>query len=213
MMKRWQTGLALLAGLLTGCYSGVGRLADRAVQGDVEAQYEYGRLLLLGRKVKKDPAAAVAWFRVAAEQEEDRALAALGVCYQAGLGAGKNEKLAQMYLEQAARLGNSNACCTLFVLDWNRGRKRQAVKRLEQLARSDVPEAQLSLGLFYLTGAYIPRNIDKAVDQFRYAAMAGSPAAALMMAKCYTEGIGVPRQPAVAQGWLQLAAEYAGLGE
>jgi len=60
--------------------------------GDPAAQYEIGRMLDSGRGAGVDTAAAVTWFRAAAEQGHARAQHALGTYYEEG------KELAQDYV-------------------------------------------------------------------------------------------------------------------
>ena len=59
-------------------YVTVKTLAD---QGDVNAQYELGRMFENGQSVAKNDQLAVAWYRKAAEQGHAEAQASLGVLY------------------------------------------------------------------------------------------------------------------------------------
>lgn len=62
------------------------RLAAAAQYGVIEAQLRYAQLLLDGRGVARDPTAAFAWFRIAAEAGSVEATNMLGRCHELGWG-------------------------------------------------------------------------------------------------------------------------------
>ncbi len=70
--------------------SNLRELRNRAVQGDVAAQYALGMLYATGEGVKQNYVQALAWFRQAAEQGDVRAQAKMAAWYAAGRGAPKD---------------------------------------------------------------------------------------------------------------------------
>ena len=65
-------------------------LRQSAELGYVWAQLFYGRFLCKGIGTALDPAAAIGWFRKAADQDCSEAFYELGVCYENGEGVEKN---------------------------------------------------------------------------------------------------------------------------
>lgn len=202
-MKRvspWLLCALMLA--LAGC-SGNVALARRAAEGDPVAQYEYGRRLLTGQKgVRQDAARAAAWLHAAAEEGYAPAQAALGLCYERGLGTQASEQEALRWYTAAAEQGNGNACMALLQREMKRNRPAAALRWLRALAETDNPAAQLLLGKLYLSGRMGETQRGEGVRYIRYAAMAGSAEACVLMASCYENGLGVPRSEALAKGWL-----------
>src|SRR5882672_6294644 len=81
-----------------------------ADKGDAKAQYELGRAFFSGTHgVAKDDAEAVKWFRKAAEQNDARAQAALGVRYAKGQGVAKNKAEAVKWYRKAAEQNVADA--------------------------------------------------------------------------------------------------------
>src|SRR5467141_3205298 len=81
-----------------------------ADKGDAKAQYELGRAFFSGTLgVAKDEAEAVKWFRKAAEQNDARAQAALGVRYAKGQGVAKNKAEAVKWYRKAAEQNVADA--------------------------------------------------------------------------------------------------------
>ena len=67
-------------------------LLDQAELGDLSAQYDLAMKYADGDGVDRDMAQAAHWFAQAAEQDDMRAVEALGRCYQLGEGVEKDEK-------------------------------------------------------------------------------------------------------------------------
>lgn len=205
-MRAWLTVLLALL-LCTGCYNN-GELATLAQSGHPGAQYEYGRRLLTGSKgLPKSPEVAVMWFAAAAEQGEHRAQAALGLCYERGVGVAMSAASAKRWYRQAALQGNSNACLAMVNMSVRRKDYEGAARWLRPLAERDVLPAQLLLGKMYLSGAAGRSKERQAVRYLRFAAMQGDPEACLLMSSCYAAGVGVPKDEQLMLGWLKNAAE------
>lgn len=205
-MRAWL--IVLLALLLcTGCYHNA-ELLDLAQAGHPGAQFEYGRRLLSGTSgLPKDPEVAVMWFTAAAEQGEDRAQAALGLCYENGLGVSMSAAAAKRWYRLAALQGNANACLAMVNMSVRRKDYAGAARWLRPLAEADVVPAQLLLGKMYLSGVTGRNKGKQAVRYLRFAAMQGDPEACLLMSSCYAAGVGVPKNEQLMLGWLKNAAE------
>src|SRR6266536_562227 len=81
-----------------------------ADKGDAKAQYELGCAFFSGiLGVAKDKAEAVKWYRKAAEQNDARAQAALGVRYATGQGVAKNKGEAVKWYRKAAEQNVADA--------------------------------------------------------------------------------------------------------
>ncbi len=200
--------LLLLPVLLAGCYHNA-RLAEMAADGDADAQYEYGRRLLTGQKgMPESPDRAIPWLRKSAAQGDDSAMAALGLCYERGLGVDVSYRAARRWYEKAIAAGNEDACLALLQMEVRSGHTDQAVRRLKKCADDGGLPAQLVLGRLYFNGRlrdYI--SAQDAARYIRYAAMQGSAEACLMLSACYAEGVGVPKDDSIMLGWLINAAE------
>lgn len=202
------TILGILCGLLLGaCHSSTHALLARAQDGEAAAQFEYGRRLLTGQKTAPDRSLAPGWFYAAASQGHAKAQAALGTCYQRGLGLPRNEKEALKWYNKAAIQGEQHATrAVLEYADTKKGKK--AVKNaLRPLLAAENPAAELYLAVRLLQEVPANKtNQQQAVDYLRYAAMGGSGEAAFLLFLCYLEGTGVYPSTELGIGWLITAA-------
>lgn len=86
------------------------RLHQRGSEkGHARCQYLFGRELVMGMGVKKDPAAGLAWIRKAAAQENEEAEYYLHNAYRDGDGVKKDEPTARAWLLKAAEHGQHDA--------------------------------------------------------------------------------------------------------
>ena len=77
---------------------------------DAEGQFELGRRLAWGLEgTKKDPRAALKWFRLAADQGHPRAQTQLGMAYQKGRGVGRDIPESVKWMRKAAEQGHAKA--------------------------------------------------------------------------------------------------------
>ncbi|MBQ8517395.1 MAG: sel1 repeat family protein [Akkermansia sp.] len=206
-MKRVRTACALLCGiLLTGCHNNA-LLRELADEGHAPAQYELGRRILTGTKgMPETPAAAVPWFRLAADGGDHRAMAALALCFERGLGVNASADAARDWYRRAAENGNPNACLALVQMETRAGNLPGAVRWLQPIAEGNSVEAQLLCAKLCLSGHGGADGAQKAVRYLRFAAMQGNAEACLLMSSCYAAGVGVPKNEALMLGWLANAA-------
>lgn len=127
------------------------QLQKEASAGNVEAQYNLGRIYFRGegftgvvfvRDVPKDIAKAVEWYQKAAEQQNVNAQRDLGMMYKFGLGVKEDADKAFVWLQKAAAQGN------------------------------DV--AQYNLGEMYADGTGVKRNLPHASAWFALASAQGN---------------------------------------
>lgn len=206
-MKRARTACALLCGiLLTGCHNNA-LLRELADAGHAPARYELGRRILTGTKgMPETPAAAVPWFRLAADGGDHRAMAALGLCFERGLGVNASADAARDWYRRAAENGNPDACLALVQMETRAGNLPGAVRWLQPIAEGNSVEAQLLCAKLCLSGHGGAEGAQKAVRYLRFAAMQGNAEACLLMSSCYAAGVGVPKNEALMLGWLANAA-------
>lgn len=193
--------------LLTGCH-GIYKLRRDAVAGDPLAQYEYGRRLLTGQKgAIRSYKHAFRWFSKAAESREPRAMAAMGLCYERGIGVRRSMTKARKWYAAAVDEGNDDACHTLVQMEARAGNLKGALQWLERMADDDSVPAQLLLARMHLNGSAKNASAEAGIRYLRYAAMQGDGEACLMLSTCYATGKGVPRNEELMMGWLVNAAE------
>ena len=79
--------------------------AQRAEQGDANAQYHLGMAYLSGKGVPQNDTQAFQWLRKAAEQDLPDAQFALGYLYEEGRGVARDYRQARVNYEAAANHG------------------------------------------------------------------------------------------------------------
>lgn len=79
------------------------KLLRRARAGEIAAQIELGDRYQTGREVIKNPATAVHWFAMAAEQGDPYAAVQVGASYDDGLGVPKNDQKAFEWYQKAVQ--------------------------------------------------------------------------------------------------------------
>lgn len=200
-MNRCLLLLSAAAVLLAACHPNAA-LIRQATEGDPLAQYEYGRRLLTGQKVRHaDPPRAVEWLRTAAADGYAPAQSVLALCYERGLGTAPDAKEAKRLYTLAAEQGHAPACRALIAQEMRAGNTAGATGWLRSMAEGGNPAAQLLYGKSCLKGEFGAARVSEGVRFIRYAAMQGNEEACLLMADCYANGRGVPKDDAMAEGW------------
>ena len=164
-------------------------LLDKALGGDVNAQYELGMVYFEGKGVSKNPDRAAGLFLMAAEQKHARAQNVLSVLnpdiiakaqfnlgrmYEKGWGVTKDYKKAMEWYAKAAEQGYARA--------------------------------QYNLGVMYYNGWGVPKDYKKAMEWYTKAAGQGLAAAQNNIGSMYYNGWGVTRDYKKAMEWYTKAA-------
>ncbi|MFN4283147.1 MAG: peptidoglycan-binding protein [Alphaproteobacteria bacterium] len=155
----------------------IAQLRAAAAQNDAKAQHDLALLLMEGRLLPRDEAAAGELFEQAAMQGLANAQYNLGVIYDAGLGRAADPTMAYFWYSAAADQGHVPAQYNLGVAAaQGKGAPRDyAVAALwfERAARSGLPDAQYNLGQMHESGIGVPRDADKAYELYAAAAAQG----------------------------------------
>ncbi|MGH9678527.1 MAG: hypothetical protein ACRD4Y_01110 [Candidatus Acidiferrales bacterium] len=85
--------------------------------------------------------------------------------------------------------------------------RKQAIEDLKEIAYAGNVNAQVQLGVIYLTGDGVPKDDAEAVKWLRKAADQDSPLAERYLAEMYFKGRGVPADNEEAAKWLLMAAD------
>lgn len=141
-----------------------------AENGDAVAQYEIGSALFEGRGVPKDEKEGVKWFRRAAHQENEKAIAALGFAYIIGRGVTKDECEAFKYIRKAAEMGDTIAQFNLgsfyhegYCIPKN---AMEGVRWFQKAANMGYAPAEYKIGRAYFIGEGVPKNHVEAYKWF-----------------------------------------------
>jgi hypothetical protein len=170
-------------------------LSQLAPSGDAGAQLQLGLAYREGRYgLAPDPHTGLYWLERSAESGNIYAADLVGTAYAEGQGTEVDKKRARHWWQVAARGGNVDA-----------------KKRLGKLLSGDEPGQGL-VGLHNLSAVADQLLVGKAIRNqsataLQQRAQAGDPVAQYELAMRYRDGSwGVPRNPALAQKWLERAA-------
>jgi TPR repeat protein len=83
----------------------------------------------------------------------------------------------------------------------------KSLPEVRAAAERGEPEGQLQLGVAYLRGIGVPKDVAEGLSWWRKAAEQGHAGAQGVLGMAYLEGTLVPRDPPVAARWLALSAE------
>jgi len=194
-------------------------LADvrsQAETGDAKSEFKLGRAFYFGRLgVTQDYAAALKWFRKAAEQNHAPAQYALSVCCEKGQGVAKDAAEAVKWLSKAVEQNYAPAEYALGIC-YGRGRgvakdEVEAVKWFGKAAAQEHAAAEYALGVCCMNGQGRAKDPKEGAKWFRQAAEQGEARAQLAVGGCYLKGEGVARDKVEAHKWM-LLAEAQGVG-
>ncbi len=149
------------------------QLADK---GNALAQFKYGALFLVEAEESKDPKIeqkALKYIQLAADQLLPRALYAMGVIYEYGVGVEKSpEKSADYWLAAAIRWNAAAQyeIATLLEKKFDSSSKKMAFEWMYSSARQGDDDAMVSLGYYYEHGTGTEIDLNKAFEYYQKAA-------------------------------------------
>lgn len=171
-----------------------------------ENQYLLGCLCRDGKGTPRDPAAAAAYFRQAAEQGHLRGEKEFGKLCHYGLGVKKDDLLAVRYLSPAAERNDPEAALLLAEIHADEkspaGDVKNALKYFRIAARSGNPAALYRCGEMILNGKGTEKDAAAALEYLKAAAKGNHAEAAFLCGKieqagkCPGQCIGYYRQAA-----------------
>ena len=186
--------------------SDAARLRDLAENGHAASALQLGVTYM-----EVDPAEAVKWIRLAAEQEHPEAQAILGRLYYAGNGVPRDYSETLKWYRRAVEQDNPTAQFYLGLMYYNgHGVPKdhsEAAKWIRRAADQGDAEAQFELGGMYSAGAGVPQDYAESAQWYRRAGEQGYADAQFVLWLPYHEGRGVAKDPVEAARWLRLAAE------
>lgn len=136
---------------------------------------------------------------------DDQALYSLGVCFSSGKGCEKNETVAEMCWNIAARLGNINALKQLVSLTTSE------TKRFDlflSAAQTGDAKSEYELAERYLYGLGVDTNYKSAGYWYSLSAEQMYPQAYRGLGDLYMYGLGVPKNVTEAQKYYELSSFY-----
>lgn len=187
------------------------KLRKTAEKGDVEAQFELGRMYLNGDGVPESMDQASTWFGKAAENGHVRAQYIFGLLYWGGEGVAQSYSKAIEWFQKAADQGYADAQYDLGdAYLFGRGVIESPQKAAEwylKAAEQGHVEAQFSLALMYDEGNGIRQSYSNALKWYREAAKQGNSKAQFHLGIMHLRGLGVSESNAQAMEWFLKAAE------
>ncbi|WP_159992695.1 tetratricopeptide repeat protein [Roseomonas sp. 18066] len=133
-------------------------IAAAARAGMVEAQILYGQILLEGRGVPADPAAAFAWFKTAATTGAVKAETMLGRCHELGWGTPIDLPKALAIYAAGAQRGYDWAQYNLASLLARDGQRAEAFRWFRASAEQGHAKSMTVLGRYLEEGWETPRD-------------------------------------------------------
>lgn len=152
-------------------------LQREANAGNLEAQYQLGRMYDLGDKLERDPQKAITWYTSAANQGYDEAQYRLALVYLYGLGTTRNVQKGVDLLTRAAKQNHPVAREMLPIYLANRSTSIALAWFLEKVADGD-PDAEFGVGHMYEEGWGLNPNESEAKKWYALARETGSGGAA-----------------------------------
>ncbi len=176
---------------------------------DAAAMTLLGELYRQGLGVRRDPARATEWYRLAFERGDLNAQHAYAAALIAGSGTAKDEARGVALMEQAADKGQPEAAYSLALRKLASGTDAdlpRAIALLRIATDAEIGEAQHALGVLVKTGRGIAADPDIAADLMRRAASNGSLAGEVELAIMTFNGNGTGRDERAAARLFQRAA-------
>ena len=163
-------------------------LNQAAEQGNAEAMNQLG---VFYSDTMCDDTSAVKWYKKAVELDEPNAFRNLALCYRDGKGVKKNEKKALELLAQAEKMGIEDAQelikgMTKYDGDdivnnanahYEKKQYDEALAMYQDAAQYGNPKALYNIGLCYLYGFGVKKNVANAIEYFIEASHRAFPVA------------------------------------
>jgi TPR repeat protein len=143
------------------------RKGDVGAQLDVGVYYEEGFVNSKGKRiVVKDPAKAVQWYRLAAEQGNSAAQNQLGVCLSTGKGTRRDLKQAISWTSKALAQADPTAAHNLATIYRDMGQFKKAFELYRQAVTMGELDSLLEVGLSLYYGIGTKKNLQASLKCF-----------------------------------------------
>jgi len=150
-------------------------LRTAAEKGSTSAERTLGRLYLNGTLVQRDPLEARRWLEQAVSHGDATSLVILADLYSGRFGDAPDPAATERLLEQALASSTPKAAPALAAHLIKAGRVADAVAVLERAGDAGNSEALIELGVMFLGGNMVPRDLARAEGYFdRASALTGS---------------------------------------
>lgn len=183
-------------------------LEQGVARDEVDAKVILGRLLLSGEVGAQDFPRGMHLLEQAAQANVLMAVLTLAQIHHGGVEGQleANVELTQRYVKQAADLGDPNSAYRL-ALEMESGENpdlAQAFKYFDKAAQGGLSHAMHNVGVYYLHGKGVTKNIHLALAYLTEAAKLGSPLSLLTLSLLHLDGVEVEKNRGVALSWLYI---------
>ena len=186
-----------------------------AEHGNARAQSDVAVCYANGEGVEKDEQQMFYWYSKSAEQGDSVGLRGMYLCYANGEGVTKDQSMALEYLKRAAESGEVNCQHDLGNYYNAIGDIDNTILWFTKAAEQGFARSQNELGLFYINGTKVAKDMIKATYWFEKAASQGHPGAQnnlgtiYAMRRDYAEAIEMWKQ-AAKTGYVEALSNLAG---
>ncbi len=159
---------------------------------------------------REDYAAAVGWYRKAADQGDAPAQTMIGKIYLNGYGVARDYPAAMTWLRKAADLNYADAQIAVGLM-FKKGlgvpkNDASAVIWWRKAAEQGNAPIQSTVGMMYMIGSGVPKDPAQAMIWFRKSAEQGYAEAQRSLGRMYRDGSSVPKDLAQSEAWYRKAA-------
>jgi serine/threonine protein kinase len=177
-----------------------------AAKGNVTAKREAG-LLLARHHNAADDAKAFQYLKEAADAGDAYAKYCVAECYYYGKLVPIDEAKALTYLQEAAALRNAPAIDLLGSYYRKTGKYEMAITYFQQAIAMQYARSMANLGVMYLLGEGVSKDVPRAVNLFKLAADRNDEVGLYLYGSALTEGINGAKNRAAGIGYIRRAAE------
>ncbi|MES0828476.1 tetratricopeptide repeat protein [Ruegeria sp. SCP11] len=149
--------------------------------GNVDAQYNLGVMYEEGLGVEQDFSEAFRWMNLAATQGDPDAQVRLGLLFENGLGTEADMVEAAKWYRLSAEQGNLHGQSNLADYYLSQENYAEAAIWLRRAGEQNHPYASYLLGLMYLRGITLEKNVESAQFWIEKAAQLGQPDAIALL--------------------------------
>jgi len=177
-----------------------------AAKGNLTAKREAG-LLLARHHNSADDAKAFEYLKEAADAGDAYAKYCVAECYYYGKLVTTDENKALNYLQDAAALRNAPAIDLLGSYYRKVGKYESAIAYYQQAIAMQYARSMANLGVMYLLGEGVTKDVPRAVNLFKLAADHNDEVGLYLYGTALTEGINGVKNHAAGVGYIKRAAE------
>jgi TPR repeat protein len=190
------------------CEQALQWLEKGVAANEVDAKVILGRLLVSGELGVQDFPRGLTLLEEAAQANVLMAVLTLIQIYKGGVEGHleADAQLTHQHMQQAADLGDPNSAYQL-ALELERSTTPdfiQAFKYFDKAAQGGLSQAMHNVGVYYLHGKGVPKNVNLALAYLTEAAKLGSPLSMLSLSLLYLDGVEVQKDRGVALSWLYI---------